>query len=230
MATASWRETTDWSACLTQKGHLFGYNRKLFHTDLSPVASGIRSQERELKDLARIAARVAETQKLSSDLAKMDLGEGFQKSLKADHPGRAFATNTRVRSARPMTAARRRLRMPGRLGGGLDLGGDIAGEVLRLPRARRGTACRLQGHSFLRLAMIRLSSVTVPAMSICWEGFPHPLSRTAIAAATRVAGGVIAFLPQSRPRRRTWRGLGRRRQRALKRLSVGRLGCRIFPV
>ena len=51
MATASWRETTDWSACLTQKGHLFGYNRKLFHTDLSPVASGIRSQERELKHL-----------------------------------------------------------------------------------------------------------------------------------------------------------------------------------
>ena len=41
--------------------------------------------------------------------------------------------------------------------------------------------------------MIRLSSVTVPAMSICWEGFPHPLSRTAIAAATRAAGGVFAF-------------------------------------
>jgi hypothetical protein len=86
-----------------------------------------------------------------------------------------------------------------------------------------------------RLAMIRLSSVTVPAMSICWEGFPHPLSRTTIAAATRAAGGVFAFpmidpAPQSRPRRRSWRGLGRRRQRALKRLSVGRLGCRIFPV
>ena len=41
--------------------------------------------------------------------------------------------------------------------------------------------------------MIRLSSVTVPAMSICWEVFPHPLSRTAIAAATRAAGGVFAF-------------------------------------
>ena len=41
--------------------------------------------------------------------------------------------------------------------------------------------------------MIRLSSVTVPAMSIRLEGFPHPLSRTAIAAATRAAGGVFAF-------------------------------------
>ena len=178
---------------MTQKGDLFGYNRKLFHADLSPVASGVLSQERELKNLARIAARVAETQKLSSDLAKIDLGEGFQKVLKADHPGRAFATNTRVRSARPMTAARRRLRMPWPPGRGARPRWRLAGEVLRLPRARRGTACRLQGHSFLRLAMIRLLSVTVPAMSICWEGFPHPLSRTAIAAATRVAGGVIAF-------------------------------------
>ena len=44
---------------------------------------------------------------------------------------------------------------------GLDLGEDIAGEVLRCP-AQGAEPCRLQGHSFLRLAIIKASRVTGP--------------------------------------------------------------------
>ena len=45
---------------------------------------------------------------------------------------------------------------------GLDLGEDIAGEVPPLAPAPGAEPRRLQGHSFLRLAIIKASRVTGP--------------------------------------------------------------------
>jgi len=99
----------------------------------------------------------------------------IREGLNFAHPDRALvAAQTGRELSRPIRACAARAddrgkdEDSGRLAawaGGLDPSvTTIAGEVAPLPRPPGAEPCRLQGHSFLRLAMIKASRVTGPAV------------------------------------------------------------------